>query len=375
MISKEYIENAPNLAEVFLNECKADRGVIVLYGGGWAACWYVRWLVSKDIIPTYVIDNDPSKKGTFFEGAGANNKIPVLSKEEIKDITGFTDFKYIVGAPKFKHEIIQEIEQTFGKVKVYSFESEIYHTFIKDIPAYRKYLSSHIGELQELYDMLEDEKSKDSLDSILKGRITANQNYFIDVMVENQYFPEDIVRLNKDEVIVEVGSNDGKTLLDIVDKTGGKFKKIYCFEPDKDCTKLLKNIISDLNKPVELIPKGCGAESAKVFFKADPVLGASRVVEEGKEYDYSIEVTTLDEEIQEDVTYIKMDVEGLELDCLKGAEKLIRRCSPKLAVCVYHNPEDLIEIPKYLHKINPKYKFYLRHHNWGATETVLYACV
>ncbi len=46
---------------------------------------------------------------------------------------------------------------------------------------------------------------------------------------------------------------------------------------------------------------------------------------------------------------------------------------PKMAVCVYHHMDDIYEIPRYLRQVNPQYKFYLRHHNWGAADTVLYA--
>lgn len=374
MISKEYIETAPNLAERFLEDYRGGVN-IVLYGGGWAAHWYLRWLFRNAIIPKYIVDNDPDKRGTLLEEIieGSYVKIPVLSKEDLKNVAGFADFSYLVGAPKYKKEIIQEIEQTFGKVKIYSFESEIYYTFIKDIPAYRSYLMSQMKELSELSDMLEDKKSKDTLDKIIMGRITANQDYFIDIMEDNQYFPKDIVKLSENDVLVEIGSNDGRSLLDMVHKTNGHFQRIYCFEPDVECIKLLKNIISGLNMPITLIPKGCGIGKSKLFFKADPVLGASRVVENEAECDYSVEITTIDDEIKEKVTYIKMDVEGMELDCLKGAEETIRRYAPKLAVCVYHNPQDLITIPRYLSSVNPNYKFYLRHHNWGATETVLYA--
>ena len=47
-------------------------------------------------------------------------------------------------------------------------------------------------------------------------------------MVDDQYFPHDIVVLNDKEVIVEAGSNDGSTLKDMLRKTEGKFKRIYC---------------------------------------------------------------------------------------------------------------------------------------------------
>ncbi len=68
-----------------------------------------------------------------------------------------------------------------------------------------------------------------------------------------------------------------------------------------------------------------------------------------------------------------MDIEGAELNALKGCEKIIKRYQPKLAICIYHRNEDFIEIPKYILSIVPEYKLYMRHHNISGTETVLYA--
>lgn len=49
----------------------------------------------------------------------------------------------------------------------------------------------------------------------------------------------------------------------------------------------------------------------------------------------------------EKVTFIKMDIEGAELETLKGASRLIAEQKPKLAVCVYHKPEDIFTIPEF----------------------------
>lgn len=68
-----------------------------------------------------------------------------------------------------------------------------------------------------------------------------------------------------------------------------------------------------------------------------------------------------------------MDIEGAELKALEGAKKTIQKYKPTLAVCVYHRNEDILEIPQYIKSLVSEYKFFLRHHNYGGTETVLYA--
>ena len=75
----------------------------------------------------------------------------------------------------------------------------------------------------------------------------------------------------------------------------------------------------------------------------------------------------------DNVTFIKMDVEGSELKALEGAKNTIIRKHPRLAICIYHKAMDVIEIPSYILSLVPEYKFYIRHYNSHMWETVLYA--
>jgi len=73
------------------------------------------------------------------------------------------------------------------------------------------------------------------------------------------------------------------------------------------------------------------------------------------------------------VDFIKMDIEGAELEALKGAEETIRSCRPKLAISVYHSLHDFWTIPKYIDKLGVGYRFSLRHFTIHHEETVLFA--
>ncbi len=72
--------------------------------------------------------------------------------------------------------------------------------------------------------------------------------------------------------------------------------------------------------------------------------------------------------------YIKLDIEGAERDAILGMKKIIQEQSPSLAICLYHKPQDLWELPLLINEINPNYDMYLRIYGSMGLETVLY-CV
>ena len=86
-----------------------------------------------------------------------------------------------------------------------------------------------------------------------------------------------------------------------------------------------------------------------------------------------IETVALDEVLAgKKITFLKMDVEGAEYDALLGAEKLIKECRPRMAISIYHKPEDIITIPDLILKMNPDYRITFRHYGLDDLETIMY---
>ena len=62
------------------------------------------------------------------------------------------------------------------------------------------------------------------------------------------------------------------------------------------------------------------------------------------------------------IDFIKLDIEGSELDTLKGGAISIAKWKPRLAISAYHKPEDVYTLAQFLKKIRPDYEFAFRHY-------------
>ncbi len=150
-------------------------------------------------------------------------------------------------------------------------------------------------------------------------------------------------------------------------------KKVYAFEPDLRNYETCQRNKKQYELPyAEILPFGTWSEETVLRFKEDADSSSSCISDKGE---ISVHVKPIDAVVnpEERVTFIKMDVEGAELESLKGAQNTIRKDKPKLAICIYHKPEDMTEIPLYIKSLVPEYKFYVRHHSNYIYETVLYA--
>lgn len=190
-----------------------------------------------------------------------------------------------------------------------------------------------------------------------------------------QYFDLEELKPSENEVFVDCGAFDGDSAFAFMKWCNNHYKHIYCFEPDKKnyvlCRQNLSEAIS--KEKCTVFNKGTWSSNTELSF-SDTADVASHICDDGLQ---RISVEALDQELlvkrNEKVTFIKMDIEGAELETLKGASRLIAEQKPKLAVCVYHKPEDIFTIPEYLRTLNPDYKFYLRHYTFAEWDTVLYA--
>jgi FkbM family methyltransferase len=227
--------------------------------------------------------------------------------------------------------------------------------------------------------MLADEQSKREYLGMIKFRQTRNKKDYPKLKYEHEYFFNHL-QLGKDEVFIDCGAYIGDTIDEFL-KRCPEYKQIVAFEPETENFRKLKKK-HGTNSKITLINAGVYDKEGETLFERQD--GLSRIIQPSssppKQDDWrsnfmSIQLKTIDNLKLENVSFIKMDIEGAELNALKGAEKTIIKNKPKLAICLYHSDEDMIRLAEYIHNLISEYKLYVRHYSFypSISETVLYA--
>lgn len=252
---------------------------------------------------------------------------------------------------------------------------DIENSNYKEIELKAEELHQHIDDFIWLYQHLEDYRSKRLLYAILNNwyqydflETTRTKEYLFD-----DYFDLDIVKCDRDEVIVDLGAYTGDSILSYIENYGEDcYQNIYCYEITPETFEILKNNLSKFPN-IDCRLKGVGEKCEKMEVENNLVSASANTL--NIQEDGEIEITTLDEDIKEPITLIKADIEGFEQKALKGAKKHIKNDHPKLLISVYHSNEDLWKIPKMIYEMSEDYKFYLRFNSSPIypTEITLFA--
>ena len=181
------------------------------------------------------------------------------------------------------------------------------------------------------------------------------------------------------ETVIDGGACWGETSLYFADKVG-PLGRVYAFEfVDGNVRVLEKNLRlnGQLRDRVELVKSALWRVSGESLSYSER--GPSTCLLGATETDRHLKRTgtvAIDDFVKEReiprVDFIKMDIEGAEMDALLGAEETIKRFTPKLAISIYHKEDDLFEIPSAIHELNPNYEYYLDHFTIHNEETVLF---
>ncbi len=181
----------------------------------------------------------------------------------------------------------------------------------------------------------------------------------------NQYFSER-VRVKPGAIVLDVGANIGLFTKAAVEVGA---QRVICMEPSPNTLRALRR---NLDNPacadkVTIIPKGAWHSAETLRFTVDPIRpGRSScvtVTPEKAAYEISVDVEPIDDVVRrlrlDRVDFIKMDIEGAEVNALKGAADVLRRFKPQIAVAVEHTNDRLNNaamVRDVVRSVNPAYR-------------------
>lgn len=180
---------------------------------------------------------------------------------------------------------------------------------------------------------------------------------FLEIFHENPY--EQVFRVEKDDVVIDVGAHVGFFMVK-AGKAVGKNGLVVAIEPEPDNVVFLsKNAKATGFNNVVILKKAAGArkEKAKLYLRGGTGRSHSLIRQESNFIE--VEVDTLDNIISKlglkKVNFVKIDVEGVELEVLKGADRLLNMPNVKLAIGAYHvSPDGSPEFKKILSYLKSK---------------------
>jgi FkbM family methyltransferase len=233
-------------------------------------------------------------------------------------------------------------------------------------------LLARADEIAAAYQLWADDRSRDEFLGHLEWRLTADYTCLPALSTHAQYFAPGVIELSDTESFVDCGAYDGDTLREFISRCDGRFDAFHAFEPDPDnfakLTAYRDSLPAEIAARVNLQQAAVSDCEGTLRFGATG--GSDARATDGGEIE--VPCVRLDDAVKT-ATYIKMDIEGGEAAALRGAERLIAECSPRLAVCIYHLPQDIFELPLLMRRLAPYADFHCRSYVTDGLDFVAYA--
>lgn len=349
----------------FLANTKDKR--IVLWGAGTRCSKILPYFKRKfdDII---VVDR--YKSGQYID------REEIFPPEILKDMKNVA----VLACGMYANEIRKELFDINKEIPCYS-EYWIEHRYYIDNYS-RIQTDIDLARVKNLCSLFEDEQSRIVYESIIEKRLNGVVDYG-DIMSDVGYFPREIFELDNNEVFVDCGAFNGDTIKEFIDSVED-FERIIAYEADPaNCERITHDMIYCFNRDhIDLFNYAVSDSEKELCLNSG--IGASSYISNSidssfapKDLDVnpiSIKSVSLDNHIKSIIpSFIKMDIEGSELEALRGAQRIIKEYHPNLAICIYHKKNDLFDIPELIHSLVPEYKLYIRHQGCLYFDTILFA--
>ncbi len=392
-----------NLCELQNIDYYYKRPIVIFPAGDAGRVLFDYFKQIKNITPVAFGDNDNKKQGAFYQG------VPIYSLENLAKEYDLAKCTIIIASHSYFFSIEDQlraagvpdeciidffalpvIDKDFSPAScdVLKNLKGVWEVMYHFSPEYKKradawerrsFMLDNADKIEKVYELLADEKSKDIYRKYIfalgKPDIEPPCKYgiFRSMIEKNQYFVEGIIKVGDKETFIDGGAFDGSETLEVA-RLGGKERLCsVLFEPDernaeKIRARLTASGLTDFHVLAEALYDKNTMLSFQMGSEMESVISEAGNVE--------IKAVALDSCLSElgidDVSFIKLDIEGAEKEALAGAKNAIQKNRPKLVICIYHKWEDVFAIPLLIKELVPDYKLYIRAHGF-ICELVCYA--
>lgn len=191
------------------------------------------------------------------------------------------------------------------------------------------------------------------------------------LLLRERFYEHGPVRLRRDDIIIDAGANVGLYACWAAKRLSPR-GRVFSFEPVPNNYDRLRRLVAclALEERVRYFPLALGSESGMLRLELVGWGSASGAIKGRSDRATTVEQTTIDDFVAAHdlpyVSFIKMDIEGMERQALSGAGRTIAAWKPRLAVCTYHLPDDPEVLPALILGLCPGYQII-------QTRTKLYA--
>lgn len=367
----QLLKHSPSyFKQLFANNFPAfdfkNHNTVVLFGAAELGSIYLDLMRANKIHVVYFCDNNQNKWNHRFRD------VKIISVEELRMLPQETP---IIVTTISEDEVMSQLAGL-------GFRNVWPHTYFSVIFA-KKYPNPHwvssiddiSGKRQDVidaFDLFDDDLSRRTYVNMIAYRLFLKKELLETITRPKyeEYFDTEIINLTSKETYVDGGAYTGDTLARFIQITRNRFHSAYCFEPDSASFIQLSKYAKRLSDSrIVLRSEALGKEQGSARFSDEGTLGSRIVKGKGR----SVPVASIDKYFKNlPITFIKLDVEGFEKKVLLGSKKTLVKHKPKLAVCVYHKPKHLWELPTLIKKLNKGYRLILRHYSTTLYDTVCY---
>ena len=351
------------------DEAAAGLRQIVIFGAGRLGRLVLRGLARTDITTVAFADNNPRTWGTMVAG------IPVLSPAQAaKKYQRDAAFVVTVWHPSHSPLMSALLAQLHTlDCRAFPFALLFWRHASNFLPYYfwdtPEHLLQQSDDIALAFDLLHDDLSRRAFVAQVQMRLLADFECIGSPCADEQYFPR-LFSLTGGECFVDCGSYTGDTIQALIGHTKGHFSKVIAFEADPAVMPGLQTFTNGIGARVVLNHAAVADYNGTIYFAGDGIGGGCIASSSGT----NVACVRLDDALaRESVSYIKMDIEGAELQALEGAHRIIWRNRPILAVCGYHKPDHLWRVPVSLKNLAPDSALFLRSHCADGLDSVYYS--